>query len=290
MWIALAIACLAGTVLQGRSASIPFEVVRSEIGTDGARRVSLRLATGAGGFLQTLEVQGHFAEIQEVRQLAGGRLLVRASLARGGNVSFLYGGPGLVGTFKHYGDSLSPSGRFLLIRSWYPRMIDPVLRRSILLLFDLQQAILRPFELDMLAPGQEWPSALVDIPVMPVFPRENYEQRSFDPMLADPHLVLSPFLWSTDDSHLVFIAFDRGENVLITLSGFNGPDGLEVKRNQINVAELVPSQWDSPEVRERISRGYRFLVEGIEWSESGTIRVRPYPQYWLPETVEFGLR
>lgn len=83
-----------------------------------------------------------------------------------------------------YGYSLSPHGRYLLIRTHYPKMGLPDHRRSILLLYDLQATA-----------RQNRPSGVEDFnhdnAGLPVHPAKNRELQSYD-LLVDTERLYAP--------------------------------------------------------------------------------------------------
>jgi hypothetical protein len=98
-----------------------------------------------------------------------------------------------------YGWAVSPSRRFLVYRTHYPRMMPPEGRRSILLLWDLS----KPPAENMKGEAREFPTPNLG---RVLFPEVNVERGSFDVSLAPDWGLNSPFLWSKDSRRLVFLA------------------------------------------------------------------------------------
>ena len=156
-----------------------------------------------------LELTGRMEEIEELQPVAEQRLLLVGELRYGGTSLWIANVESLEQEAEiwTYGYGLSPSKRFLVYETHYPRLALPVeSRRSIVLLYDLTRS---PAQNRSGAPA-DWPEPNLGAPV---FPKENVERRSWRVLEAEhEYSVTSPFLWSHDETMLVFLAMRFDEN------------------------------------------------------------------------------
>lgn len=197
-----------------------------------------------------------------------------------------------------YSYTLSPSKRFLVYQSWYPRMILPIYRKSILLIYNITgtQASNR------FQSATEYSYQNAGFPIFPEAnayfgtnePNSlNNATKAYDVNLDNEYGVLSHFLWSDDEKQLVFFAFnmDKQTNHLVQIDLSNGVENPAIFRKFIDMNDLI--NWDimlDVTKKELGKKPCRFSVESLQWAEGkGKIIVHPYQQYWLDKEIIFTL-
>jgi len=259
--------------------------------------------------LQTKEIvwKGPLRKINDSKFCSSNKILLMGEIPFSGSSS---GGNNIIvldseicvvqDTIRCYDYSLSPSKRFLVYETWYPRMVSPDFRKSILLIYDLTEteaANRLPFSSKYTYKNAG----------LPIFPEANAYYAAFDPNdledgldvkmynvnLDDKYSVMSPFLWSNNENLLVFFVFNHNEqnNYLIKIDLTNGISNPIILRKLVNMADLI--KWDvilDVTKEELVKKAYKFGVESIRWHDSKKkIIVEPYPQYWLDAEIDVSL-
>lgn len=261
---------------------VPFRVLRLAPADccPGLMEAVLEVAASPPDPARRVVIQGRMDRIEAVTQVAGGsRFLVQGLLPRGGHTLTLVeaatGKQFLTLWCHRY--SISPSGTFLVYESWYPRMA-PQAGGSSLIQLDLTREDLPETPPERLSfstpPGQA---------VYPDKSRQAYPE-------DEAHIFLSPFLWSQSEQLVVFVEFYRQKNHLVALN-FDPESGVRtVRKRTITLEEVAKPGAMTSETSRKLERdSYKLTILEMHWLDSGRVEARPYPQYWLPETIELRL-
>ncbi|MDA2938196.1 hypothetical protein MYX75_08045 [Acidobacteria bacterium AH-259-A15] len=277
------IACLCCLPALSGSESVSFRIAETRAASccPGEKEIVLRVHQKQGDQGQEVVVEGRFASVEEVMVVPGEKLLVMGQLPRGGNIISVVDSSAnrQETTIWNYGHSLSPSGRYLLYQTWYPRMVAPEARRSILVLYDLSKTL----EANRLNPRD---FTFQETPGFPVYPDANLAQQSYNILLEELHLTLSPLLWSSDDGRIVFIDHYRNQNHLVVVDLAQGLESVKILRKALDVMQFALPDKMTDETRSELKeRPYKFSALDIGWLGPDAVLVRTYPQYWLPQDV-----
>jgi hypothetical protein len=253
----------------------------------GVQEIVLGVRLVASQRPQSVRISGRFAGIRDVRKVAGPKLLVSGNLPRGGEVNVVVDrSNGRQETeIWSYGAWLSPQKNFLAFQSWYPRMIAPQLRRSLLLIYRLNSDGSK---------GRaqiQFPPELMGAPtpyLTPVYPQSNAETGSYDLQLDSEYILLSPILWSPDEQRLVFVELRDGQNFLVevVLDMRQGYAPSRVERMRLRIEDLAIPERLTDELRDSWKeRPPKLTILRCEWEGGESVVLHPYPQYWLPERL-----
>lgn len=247
------------------------------------RRLVFSVADKRTGELKDLSYQGILASVS-------GLALIERKLVTTGTVGGTAGGffavvdleSGRQDTIWTHKYQFSPSRRFLVFSSWYARGVPPATRRSIVLMYDMAKSAAE----NRLDSYRERRHQVYS--GKPVFPEENVKQRSYNRLLAERHYIMSPFLWSADETRIVFIAFAELErrNYLVKIDLSKGLDEPVVRRKDLDVKEYI--KWDiirQSTIEELEAKPYGLVTKALSWNGAERVVVRPYPQYWLPKEL-----
>lgn len=242
----------------------------------------------------TLTPRGRIRTVADMFISGSSRLVVIGELPYGGNTFFIVDlvQRQLEETIWAYGYAISPSKRFLVYETHYPRMMTPDARRSILLVYDMAKSAA---ENRLLLHESSSSKERGFIPEysstgVPVFPETNATKTSYIVTLEEDHLYMSPFLWAENEKQIVFLEFYQNKNYLVVLNLGAQLVHPEIVRERIDIQSLVRGDVIDPGIRQELGiTPYKFLVTELHWKDSDTIIVRPYPQFWLAEKVELRL-
>lgn len=265
------------------------------------RKLMIKIETKKDGSVKEFVHRETLCKIDKVEFCIADKALLIGKLPyRGDSIIVLDTKIGKVqDTIRAYGYSISPSKRFLVYKTWYPRLGPIHLRKSILLLYDLG----KPQAANRYPCISKYSYRNAGFPIFPeanayftVFDPNCLDSRSnlkpYDVNLDDEYYVTSPFLWSDDEKQLVFFVFNRNEqrNYLVQIDFNNGIVNPAIFRNSINMDDLI--KWDiilDITKKELAKRPYKFRVKSLHWRDKNKIVVEPYRQYWLDKELEIPL-
>ncbi|MGI0014822.1 MAG: hypothetical protein ACREBU_15485, partial [Nitrososphaera sp.] len=207
-------------------------------------------------------LEERYASVKDLMLVEKAKLVVSGELPRGGNIISVVDlrELKLQNTIWKYDYAFSPTKRFLIYQSHYPRMGLPESRRSILLLYDLRR------------PAPETRLSSISPPEnvgFPVFPEANAKLRSYDVRLEVEHLYLSPFLWPPDERNIVFIEFSTHDeqNYLAVINLSAGVENPRIRRKRINVMGFANIDiMTLPTKADLKDNPYKFTVLVMRWS------------------------
>lgn len=257
-----------------------FRVLATQRSVEGSepQRLEIRLdiEDRNTGKHTAMALKERMAKLSGVDVTPSGRLLLFGSLARGGKTVIIYDLNKLhrCGAVWNYGFSVSPKKRYIAYIAYYPPMALPSDKNSQVLILDLES---------MAPESQEMQPGSPKVCGVAVFPRVEKAAIGSQTKDSSEVLLLSPFLWSEDESKLVFLAFMNGGNFAVVVS-------LDERRqcyqtfthfipleNIVDRAHLLPST-----VKEMSENPVKLTSRSIQWKGVDTLLVEPYPQYWLP--------
>ncbi len=267
------------------------------------RELIIRIEDKSSGKATEFTFTTHLRKINSFEFCAGNRgLLIGELPGSGGNMTIININEGKVqDNIWAYGCSISPSKRFLVYKTWHPRLGPMNLRKSIVLIYDITGT----------QASNRFPTVTeysYRNAGLPIFPEANayfaasdpnslgdgtIDLKAYDVNLDDEYGVLSPFLWSDDEKQLVFFVFNRDEqtNHLVQIDLSNGVENPAIFRKFIDVNALI--KWDimlDVTKKELEKRPCRFGVKSLQWAkDKNRIIVHPYPQYWLNKEIIFTL-
>jgi hypothetical protein len=244
--------------------------------------VKLSIRNRTVGTVSTLILDERFESIERLEYVAPdeSQVAVIGTLPRGGKIISVIDlvNMRLRNTIWNYGLAISPHRKYIAYRSYYPPMGLPEMKRSIVVLYPLNEVSTLPA------------TPLANTFGYPVFPEANARGQSYDVGLDPEHLFLSPFLWSEDDKRIVFLDYENKQNYvdIVDLSS-------EKRQPSIRRVPIDPLRYANREIREytraEITRNsYKLAVDTIKWSGAEEITVSPLPQYWLPNEITLRLR
>ena len=278
---------LAGPFLLAAGESLPFRVnqVSETACCPVEKRFELAVERSPNGTNPSITVQGLFDSIDAVTTAWGNKALVQGTLPRGGTILSLtdLSTGTQEATLWNYGYWLSPSGRYLAYLTWYPRMISIDARKSILVLYDLA----RNTDSNLIEARD---FTFRETPGLPIFPPVNWTRQSYSSVLDEPHLILSPVLWSADERQIVFVDYYDRQNRLVVISlSADGRPHLTLTE-ELDVMDFALTEKITEATRQELeSRDYKLSILEMNWGGPQEVVFRPYPQYWLPDTVRLPL-
>lgn len=226
--------------------------------------------------------QGRYASINKMIFYKKSTFVVIGKLQRGGNIISVVrlDEDDMKDTIRAYDFSFSPSKRFLVYQTHYPKMAIPEFRRSIILIYDMEKSV----------SDNRLPSTLNYShrnAGLPIFPDTNVKKKSYGIALEDKHIYLSPFLWSDDEKKVLFLEFYQLQNYIVCINFNEGINAPEILRKRINIEDIIRRD-DISDItkKELIGRPYKLAVKGIRWSGSKEVIIEPYPQYWLYKQIK----
>lgn len=268
---------------------------------------NLKFKIEKNGKEKIIDWNGHLHSITENIYTFNDKVLIECTLPMSGSsisgktLLIIDTDKGIVqDTIRCFEYSLSPSKRFLVYRTWYPRMAPRELRKSIILSYDLSiSAIDNRFSF-----ANEF---TYNNAGLPIFPEANAYYSDFDPndieeghdikkynpnLDKDEYILTSHFLWSEDEQVLVFLVFNssKQENYIIKINLSGGQFNPNISRKNININELI--KWDVllEDTKEELAkRGYMFSAKNISFGEGDTLILTPYKQYYLNEEIIMDL-
>jgi len=256
------------------------------------------------GSSRTMSIHGRIAAIQDIMVVEKTKLVVVGQLKYGGStflISDLVKNE-LQDTIWAYSYAFSPSKRFLVYQTHYPRFMLPVEgRHSILLVYDLAKSASdnrvvlaeNPARENLRSePGSPYATGYIPdyAPGFPIFPETNVIKKSYVVTFEEEHLYLSPFLWSDEEEHLAFVEFYKEQNYLIHVDLSKGIINPVVSRQRIDIDSLIRKEVMSEGQKEELKKSpYKLAVEEIHWKGKDRVVLRPYRQYWLDETIELSV-
>jgi hypothetical protein len=181
--------------------------------------------------------------------------------------------------------AFSPSGRYLAFTTFVARNEPAMSRRALVLVHDL--------DLDVAhnrLPSAGQPS--YENAGIPVFPPANLLQGSYDIFLEPQHNYISDFLWSSDESRLVFIDWIGRERFINLVNLEKGPQKAKLQRKSFDIMAYADySKIPDYRRRELEEKPTRFTVSSIEWDgpAEGMIRIELQAEEWLPDNLVLEL-
>ncbi len=181
----------------------------------------------------------------------------------------------------NYGFKFSPSRRFLVYRTHYPRMGLPETRRSIVLLYDFQKSKSENYV------GKPDPN-MTPHNGFPIFPEKNVESNSYSNMLEAGHLYMSPFLWSQDERKVAFIELFSDKNYLILIDIFRDLSSPRIHRIPLSVKNFFTKQALELLPAEEVEEKW-LNIEKLEWFDEHTIIAQPRHDFNLKSAVHLPI-
>jgi len=234
-------------------------------------------------------IQTRTSSIADLSLYDGDLAVLKPNLPRGGFAIIpidLRAGEtrGSVWAYRH---AVSPSGRYLIYESWFPPHGLPEFKRGIILVKELRDS--HPVSSNGTARDPFFPPAPSG---KPVFPEANLYEASYDPHLEGDYGCISPFLWSDDETRVVFVVFNQEAwgNYLVSIDLALGLEGVVVKRKLLEIQDLAKPGVSLEDVRDRFTdRPFVFAIRQISWGEPGKVILKPYQWYWLPDEIVMGI-
>lgn len=239
--------------------------------------LAFRVTDKAAGGVRELALSARVETVRDFFFGYGSKLVIEGELRYGGSILLIADleTGGLEDKIWNYGHAFSPSGRFLVYLSHYPRMIVPEARRSIVMLYDLA---ISPAD-NRFGVDPRDPQRGIGLPV---FPAANAERMSFDVSLAGDRMYVSPFLWAEDERaflfiecepawascHLVEVGVDEGVT--------RGEKAPSIARMELDLHPYTRSEGAGPYTGGP-DDPVRIAVERLEWKVDGSAVV-VYPQ------------
>lgn len=237
------------------------------------------------GEKRELSFSARMEELADFRIIAEDQLLVTGRLRYGGDILLLgdlqSGQP--KDTIWAYGWDLSPSGKYVIYNSHYPRLGPE--KKSLVLLYDLSASA----EENRLKGWSD--TYFSNGPGRPVYPPLNALRSSYALSLADRRISVSPFVWTEDEQAILFLdkeIHDTRELTSLVLLHLNGPQVLP----GIWQHPLPIHTWLSPQPhrtwQEMLEQDY--AAEALEPTSDGRILIHTHPSYdMFPERIQIDL-
>ncbi len=240
-------------------------------------RLEFAVQDKVGGGIRSLRIEASIARLNSVRVVARSKLVASGRVRRDGHLLLVADleANALEDEIWSRDYRFSPSGRRIVYTTMPPEGSSPEAHDPILLVYDLAAGRAanragRPAVLDRSNAG------------IPVFPEANAAAGSYDPALSPPHRYLSPFLWSEDETRIVFFGFSRGAYSLVTVDLGPGHAAPKIARRSVSPREFRTAEGPA-------GPGGRIPVVGIEWHGEGSVRLKTTGQGGLKESVVLAL-
>lgn len=240
------------------------------------RTFEFRVLDKAAGAEKSLILTGRVAELKDIRLVSGDRLAIVGRLRYGGDIVVLGdldSGEQMDVLWAH-SFGFSPSERYLIYESHYPRHVMPIGRRSILLLYDLDTTA---EENRLLGFDQATDQHMAGIPV---YPASNAFPKSYDVRIANELLVVSPYLWSEDGRRVAFVARSENNTYDLVLLNLEDPLEPEIWERALDVQSLILPERKQVMSQQEIEKvGYG--AGHLEWDGPDRIILHTDPHQFL---------
>ncbi len=239
--------------------------------------LAFRVTDKASGGVRELALTARVETLRDFFFSYGSKLVVEGELRYGGSnllIADLETGS-LEDKVWNYGHAFSPSGRFLIYLTHYPRMIVPEARRSIVMLYDLAMS---PADNRFRVDPRDRQKGIG----MPVFPAANAERMSFDVSLAGERMYVSPFLWAKDERAVLFIECEASwatcylVEVGVDETMTHGERAPSIRRVELDLHPHTRGHGAGPYTGGP-DDPVRIAVERLDWKEDGSALV-VYPE------------
>lgn len=225
--------------------------------------IHLRNESATTNEVKELTYQDRIREVSKIAPLAGNRLGIFGELSRGGNQIAVVDldSMSLVSQTHSFEYEISPSGRYIVFRSWCPKMGLPDFRFSVIMGLDVMGA----------KSINEEGEARVD-PVQLYPSPERYTPT--DPVpLEERVLFLSPMLWSESGERVYFMTYDHvsGIEALIGIDLSVGLQATNLLEREIDPYSIREVDKMTEETRSLFSRKPWVTFLHIFWKDADTI-------------------
>jgi hypothetical protein len=199
------------------------------------------------GEQETLVIRDETSSIESIRLGEGSSLVFFGEVGRSAhdvNIFDVATGK-LRDSFLCYGCQMSPSGKYLLFKHWYPRFAERFLTSDVLLIYDLSSTpaanrIGGSVETD--AVGH--PVFPQDAVGHPIFPQKNVAAKSVDSLAAENDTDLdvisgAGFVWGENDSSILFVNIRKSGLWLETVDLSKGLSAVQLKEKKIDFSTVL---------------------------------------------------
>jgi len=241
--------------------------------------IVLKVLEKTSGLIKTVMIDDMFSRFQSVEKLIlvpVDKVCVQGHLPRGGRIISIIdlNTYSLIDTLWINRElSFSPSFQFFVYLSYAPKFI-PRGFSSVVLLYDLSKS---PNE------NRLTEHSNVENGGIPIFPRENAMAKSYSPLLAGGGTgYTSPFLWSEDESKIVFLHVQRERNspankrnnYITAVDISRGVMSPEITKREINIEEYIDVSKQTSSIAARIkNKSFSLWANGLEWFGEELVKI-----------------
>lgn len=248
------------------------------------KQFNLRITDKSSGEVRHMTLGGLFSRVRSIKAfyfLENDRLLVLGKLKRAGIVFILdLKECKVLDEFWCYAPTISPTGRFLVYKKFYPYHGLPPTRTTVVLLYDMRKP---PAENRVPVVGYTaWPKEQVGLPI---YPEPYVKARAYvlvEEQLQNPNWynLGSPFLWSADANDVVFLCNHQKQTYIVRVNISAGIDKPKIFEAPVIVGSFVKPDLPEEYRKKEAARLHMVSATEIHWDGKDHVIVKPNKAYY----------
>ena len=184
-------------------------------------------------------------------------------------------------SFFAFEPMLSPSGRYVAFRKFYPRFGAVELKTELYLIYDVQRENLSQ-RLENVS------SDRVEVAGIPIFPIRNFREKTYDVFVESEAFRDNSLAMKWHDKIDLLLILNR-RNVVLSVVTVDLENSEEIVPRFINLTfeDYRTDEW-TEELTQKISRS--FYPQKIYFDEGKSIVIEPVQREYFPEALKFRVK
>ncbi|MCK4815809.1 hypothetical protein KA005_08565 [bacterium] len=248
------------------------------------KKFNLEITDKISGEVKRLTLGGLFSRVRSIESfylLQKDRLVAVGKLKRAEIVFVIDLKNGkLLDEFWCYAPTISPTGRFLVYKKFYPYHGLPPTRATVVLVYDMRKP---PVENRVAVVGYTaWPKEQVGLPI---YPEPYVKARAYvlvEEQLQNPNWynLSSPFLWSADANDIVFLCTHQKQTHIVRVNISAGIENPKIFEAPVIVGNFVKPELPEEFRKKEAARLHMVSATEIHWDGKHHVIAKPNKAYY----------